>query len=187
MSQTVVNSAPAIATPGDLADLHTATDGDIVSAVNSEASASIVVGTMIKLGTAAGTALKLTSDENTPFGIVTRAHLYAESQIESLEVDDDVFYDALKIDTMMGIGRVGRFAVLIEADVDFDDPVRVRAVATTGEVAGAFLTADGGTDTIDCSAFCRFCGDYDVDDDTGFGVAIVEINMGLASLAVGDS
>jgi hypothetical protein len=187
MSQTVVNSAPAIATPGDLADFFTASDGDIVSAVNSESSASIVVGTMVKLGTAAGTVLKLTSDENTPFGIVTRAHAYADSQLESLEVDTDVFYDALTADTMMGIGRTGRYAVLIEEDVDFDDPVRVRAVATTGEVAGAFLTSDGGADTIDVSAFCRFCGDYDVDDDTGFGVAIVEINMGLASLSVGDS
>lgn len=187
MSQLVVNDVPAIASPGDLADLHTATDGDIVSAVNEEASASIVVGTMVKLGTAAGTAKKLTSDENIPFGIVTRAHAYSESQIEALEVDTGVEYDALKAGTMMGVGRVGRFAVLIEADVDFDDPVRVRAVATTGEVAGAFLTIDGGADTIDLSAFCRFCGDYDVDDDTGFGTAVVEIDMRLASLSVGDS
>lgn len=186
--QTVVNSAPAIASPGDIADLQTGANGDIVSAVNEEASASIVIGTMVKLGTSERGVLKLTSDENTPFGIVTRAHGYADpAQIEALEVDTDVEYDALKPDAPMGIGRVGRFAVLIEESVDFDDPVRVRAVATTGEVAGAFGTTDGGADTIDMSAFCRYCGDYDVDGDTGFGVAIVEVNMQLASLAVGDS
>lgn len=184
--QTVVNTAPAVASPGDLADNYTATDGDIVSAANEEASASIVVGTMVKRGTAAGLVKKLTSDEETPWGIVTRAHAYSEAQIESLEVDTDVFYDAIKPDTMMGIGRRGRFAVLIEENVDFDDPVRVRSVATTGEVAGAFGTTDNGIDSI-LLGNASYCGDYDVDSDTGFGVAIVELRDGFDTLAVGDS
>lgn len=185
MSQTAV-TAPLIGSPGDLADLFTATDGDIVSAVNSESSASIVLGTMVKIGAAAGTVLKLTDSHEIPFGIVTRSHL-ASNEVEALEVDTDVEYDAAKADTMLGIGRSGRFCVLIEEDVDFDDPVHVRAVATTGEVAGAFGKTDNGADSIDVSAFCRYTGDFDVDSDTGFGVAVVEINMGLASLSVTDS
>lgn len=185
--QTVVNDNPAVGSPGDLDDLHTATDGDIVSAANEEASASVVVGTMIKQGTAEGLFKKLTDSHEIPFGIVTRAHAYADDQITSLEVDTDVFYDALTPGTMAGIGRVGRFKVLIEEDVDFDDPVHVRAIASTGEVAGAFGKTDGGADTINLSAFCRYVGDFDVDDDTGFGVAVVEIDMRLASLSVTDS
>lgn len=186
MGQTAVSDNPAIGSPGDLDDLHTGTDGDIVSAANEEASASVVIGTMIQQGTAAGLFKKLTDSHQIPFGIVTRAHAYADDQREDLEVDTDVFYDALKPDTMAGIGRVGRFKVLIEEDVNFDDDVHVRAVATTGEVAGAFGKTDGGADTINCSAFCRYCGDFDV-DDSGFGVAVVEIDMRLASLAVTDS
>jgi hypothetical protein len=187
MPQTVVNSAPPIGTPGDLADLHTATDGDILSASNSEAADPIVVGTMVKRGTAEGLALKLSDSHDTPFGIVTRSHYATPSDLETLEVDTDVFFDALNPDVMMGIGRTGRYYVLIEENVDFDDDVHVRAEASTGEVAGAFGASDQGNDTINCSAFCRYCGDYDVDGDTGFGVAVVEINMGLASLAVTDS
>ncbi len=188
MSQFVVNDAPMVASPGDIADNHTARSGDIVSAINEEASASIVVGTMVKLGTGGGLAKKLTDSHEIPFGIVTRAHAYANpAEIDALEVDTDVFYDALAPGVPLGIGRVGRFAVLIEEDVDFDDPVHVRAVATTGEVAGAFGKSDGGADTIDCSAFCRYIADYDVDSDTGFGVAIVEVNMLMASLSVTDS
>lgn len=186
--QTAVSDNPAIGSPGDLDDLHTANDGDIVSLANEEASASIVLGTMIKLGSSATLAKKLTDSHEVPFGIVTRAHAYlSPTEIDALEVDTDVFFDALKPGAMMGIGRVGRFKVLIEEDVDFDDDVHVRAVATTGEVAGAFGKTDGGADTINISAFCRYCGDFDVDEDTGFGVAVVEVNMPLASLSVTDS
>lgn len=186
MSQTAV-TAPLIGSPGDLADLHTATDGDIVSAANEEASASIVLGTMVKLGTGAGLVKKLTDSHEIPFGIVTRAQLASPNEVDGLEVDTDVFYDAALPGTMLGIGRVGRFCVLIEESVDFDDDVHVRAIATTGEVAGAFGATDNGADSINLSAFCRYCDDYDVDGDTGFGVAVVEINMGLASLSVTDS
>lgn len=185
--QTAVNDAPMVGSPGDLADLFTATDGDIVSAANGEASDPIVVGTMVKLGSTGGLALKLTDSHEIPFGIVTRAHAYADSQLEDVEVDTDVLYDGLTPGTMMGIGRVGRYCVLIEEDVDFDDDVHVRAVATTGEVAGAFGKTDGAADTINVSAFCRYCGDFDVDSETGFGVAVVEIFMPLASLSLTDS
>lgn len=189
MSQTAVSTNPAVASPGDIADFQTSANDDIVSAVNEEATASIVVGTMVKLGTAPGLVKKLTDSHpsaGNPYGIVTRAHAYSEAQIESLEVDTDVFFDALKPGAPMGIGRHGRFAVIIEEDVNFDDPVHVRAVATTGEIAGAFGKTDGAADTMLLSN-ARYCGDYDVDADTGFGVAIVEIKDGFDTLAVTDS
>ncbi len=185
--QTVVLSAPLVASPGDMADLHTAEVGDRVSAVNEEASASIVIGTMVKLGTGANLVKKLTDSHEEPFGIVLRAHHYASpTEIDALEVDTDVFYDALAPGVPLTVGRAGRYAVLIEESVNFDDPVHVRAVATTGEVAGAFGKTDGGADTI-LLGNCRYCGDYDVDADTGFGVAIVELNPGFGALAVTDS
>lgn len=186
MSQTAV-TAPLIGSPGDLADNYTATDGDIVSAANEEASAPIVLGTMVKLGTGAGLVKKLTDSHEIPFGIVTRAQFASPTEVDALEVDTDVFYDAANPGVMLGIGRSGRYCVLIEESVDFDDPVHVRAVATSGEVAGAFGKTDNGNDSFDVSAFCRYTADFDVDGDTGFGVAVVEINMGLASLTVTDS
>lgn len=181
--QTVVNDSPEIASPGDLAD---SADKEIVSAANEEASASIVVGTMVKQGTAFGLVKKLTNSHETPYGIVTRAHAFSDDQIGEVEVDTDVFYDGIKPDTMIGIGRRGRYAVLIEEDVAFDDAVHVRAVATTGEVAGAFGKTDGGADTI-LLGNASYCGDFAVDEDTGFGVAIVELRDGFDVLSTTDS
>lgn len=178
--QTVVNDAPALGSPGDLADFYTASDGDIVSHANGEASAPIVVGTMVKLDASDGTVVKLTSDNDIPFGIVTRAHAYADSQLESLEVDTDVFMDALTPGTMIGIGRIGRYKVLIEDDVALTDEVHVRGVATTGEIAGAFSPGDLGTDGFDISAFARWVVAGSV-DDTGWGVAVVEVFMPVAT------
>ena len=185
MPQTEVSTAPPVGSPGDLYDLATATDADIISRANGEASASIVVGTMVKLDTD-GTAIKLTSDNDIPYGIVTRSHA-ASSDVEALEVDTDVFYDALKPGAMMGVGRTRRYVVIIEDDVAITDEVHVRGVATTGEIAGAFSPNDLGTDGINCSAYCSWFKAGTVDADTGFGVAVVEVNMGLASLSVTDS
>lgn len=185
--QTEVLDNPAVASPGDMADNYTATDGDRVTAVNEEASASIVIGTMVKRGTGARLAKKLTDSHETPMGIVLRGHHYSSPlEIDALEVDTDVFYDALAPGVPMAIGRSGRYAVLIEDDVDVGDEVHVRAVATTGEVAGAFAPSDLGADGINVSAFCEWVEDADV-DDSGFGVAILEVHMGLASLSVTDS
>jgi hypothetical protein len=183
--QTEVLQDPALASPGDMADNFTATDGDRVTCANED-TAPIVVGTMVKLGSGPHLALKLTDSHEDPFGVVVRSHHYSSpTEIDQLEVDTDVFYDALNPGVLMAIARSGRMAVLIEEDVDFDDDVHVRAVATTGEVAGAFGKTDGAADTIFLPN-CRYCGDYDV-DDSGFGVAIVELNPGFSSAALTDS
>lgn len=186
MSQTAVSDNLAVASPGDIGDFQTSANDNIKSAVNEEATASIVIGTMVKLGTAAGLVKKLTDSHEAPWGIVTRAHAYSEAQIESLEVDTDVFFDALKPGAPMGIGRHGEYAVIIEEDVDFDDPVHVRAVAVAGEIAGAFGKTDGAADTI-LLGNAHYCGAYTVDADTGFGVAKVWIGDGFDTLAVTDS
>jgi hypothetical protein len=186
--QTVVRSAPPIGSPGDIADHHTATDGDIRSAVNEEASDSILVGTMVKRGSAVRTAKLLTDSHETPFGIVTRGHAHSvPSQLDGVEVATGVFFDGLKPGVEFGVGREGRYVVIIEDDVDLTDEVHVRAVAAAGEIAGAFSPSDLGADGINISAFAEWVEGGIVDPDTGFGVAVVEIHMGLASLSVTDS
>ncbi len=186
--QTVVKSAPDVGSPGDLADLSTATDGDILSATNEESTASLIVGTMVKRGTGGGLAKLLTDSHEIPYGIVTRGHhLSSPTEIAAVEVDTDVFYDGLKPGVTFGLGRTRRYNVLIQESVDVGDEVHVRAVATTGEVAGAFAKSDLGADGINCSAFCEWVEGGEVDGETGFGTAVVEINMGLASLSTTDS
>jgi hypothetical protein len=176
MSQTTVLSAPLIGTPGDIADLGTATNAPIVTAFNAEASASIAFGVMVKRGTAERSMLKLaaTADKSVGHGILTRAHAYSESEIEQ-NADG---LDLLKADALGGVGKSGDYVVLIEEDVDVGDPVRVRCVAGAGEVAGAFLTSQDSTDCLllPTDAFYWVKGGA-VDSDTGFGVAVLHVNM----------
>lgn len=189
MGQTVVLSTEPVASPGDLADLHTAADGDIISAVNSESTASLIVGTMVKVGSAAGTALKLTSSHegSKMLGVVVRGHAHTTpDEIDAVEVVTDVYYDGLKPGVPIGIVRSGRVAVIIEEDVAFSDAVHVRCVTDTGKFVGTFGKTDGGNYTAQLTN-CRYCGDYEADDVTGFGVAIVEINPGFGPLSVTDS
>jgi hypothetical protein len=186
--QTVVHSAPPIGSPGDLADQFTAAESDIRSAVNEETTASILPGTMVKRGTAARTAKNLTDSHETPFGVVTRGHAFSvPTQLDGVEVSAGVFFDGLKPGVPFGVGRDGRYVVIIEENVSITDEVHVRAVATTGEIAGAFAASDLGADGINCSAFAEWVEGGTVDPDTGFGVAVVELHMGLASLSVTDS
>lgn len=188
--QTVVRTAPPIGSPGDLADFYTASDGDIVTGINEEATASIVVGTMVKRGTGARLVKKLTDSHETPYGIVTRGHAFSSpTEIDTVEVDDSplVEFDGYKPQTPFGVGRSGRYVVIIEDDVDIGDEVHARAVAVAGELAGAFSPNDLAADGINCSAFCEWVEGGTVDADTGFGVAVLEIHMGLASLSVTDS
>lgn len=188
--QTVVRSAPPIGSPGDLADFYTASDGDIVTGINEEATASILPGTMVKRGTGARLAKNLTDSHETPWGIVTRGHAFANpTEIDTVTIDDDPLteFDGYKPGTPFGVGREGRYVVIIEDDVDIGDEVHVRAVAVAGEVVGAFSPNDLAADGINCSAYAEWVEAGTVDAETGFGVAVVEVHMGLASLSVTDS
>jgi hypothetical protein len=79
--------------------------------------------------------------------------------------------------------RKGRIFVRPEDAVTPTSEVHVRAVATVAEVAGAFRgTNDGTTDTIDITGFAKW------HTSAGAGeIAILEIDMTQASLAVADS
>lgn len=186
MSQTTVLDAPLLGTPGDLADMFTATDGDIKTALNANASASIVFGTMVKRGTAERTMLTVSAqaDKATAHGILTRAHHYSEDEIET---NSDTETDALKADALGGVGRTGDYVVLIEEDVDIGDAVRVRCVAGAGEIAGAFRTTQDSTDCLllPTDAFFWVKGGT-VDADTGFGVAVLHVDFNHIVRAAAD-
>lgn len=187
--QTEVLSAPLVASPGDIADHNTAINGEIKTGINSEAAANVVIGTMVKRGAAERTCLKMAAqaDKASGFGIVVRGHHFSEKEIEQLEVGDALL-DSLTPETPAGIGRTGDYAVLIEEDVDVGDAVRVRCVAGAGEVAGAFCTAADGADTIllPGDAFWWVKGGA-VDADTGFGVAILHVEMNHIGRATNDA
>lgn len=187
--QTAVLNAPLIGSPGDIADLFTATDGDIKTAINAEAANPVVVGTMVKRGATERSMLRIAAqaDKAVGFGIVTRGHHLSEKEITQLTVGTAQL-DALTPDTPAGVGRTGDYVVLIEEDVDIGDPVRVRCVAGAGEVAGAFLTAQDSTDCIllPSDAFWWVKGGA-VDPDTGFGVAVLHVDMNHIARATNDA
>jgi hypothetical protein len=177
--QTAVLDNPLLGSPGDLADHFTASNGDIVSKTNT-GEVPVAFGTMVA---ASGEALA--ANDDALGGIVTRAHAYATPQ----ELVDTASGTANGLTTGVtyGCGRTGRYLVLIEDDVEAGDPVHVRAVATTGEQVGAFRPDKDGSDTINCSDFCSWVVGGAVDGDSGFGFAVLEVNMGLAPLATADS
>lgn len=187
--QTVVQTDPVIGSPGDLADLATGTDGEIVSAVNAEATDTLVVGTMCKRGTGERTALRLAAqaDKATAHGIVTRAHHFSDLELVKTTIDDAVL-DSLTPGTMFGVGRSSGYVVIIEEDVDVGDPVRVRCVAGATEIAGAFRTTQDSTDCIllPTDAFYWVKGGV-VDPDTGWGVAVCHIDMNHIARAASDA
>jgi hypothetical protein len=185
--QTAVKDNPVLGSPGDLADLYTGTEGDIVSAVNTESEDPILFGTMVKRGSTARTVLNMADSHDKPFGIATRAHAFSSpSQIDAIEVDEGVEFDGLMPGTLFGVGREGRYVVIIEANVSLTDEVHVRCAADPGEILGAFSPSDLGDDGLDCTAYAEWVEAGTV-DETGFGVAVVEVHMGLASLTVTDS
>lgn len=187
MSQTTVLAAPLVGSPGDIADLHTATDGDIKSAVNAEAANTLVVGTMVKRGTTERSALRLAAlaDKGVGHGIVTRAHHFSDKEITQTTFGTAKL-DALNPDTPFGVGRSGDYVVLIEEDVDVGDAVRVRCVAGAGEVAGAFLTAEDSTDCLLLPSDAFYWVKGGTVDATGFGVAVLHVDMNHIDRAVGD-
>lgn len=176
--QTTVLETPVFGCPGDIADLWTAERGIIDSATSEEASAEIPFGVMLQQGTgddgakllgtsAAAMAVRL-------LGIAVRAHDFA--------VGSELGTTGLKPGATFGCGKKGRFKVLVEDAVTPLSHVRVRAVAAGAEVKGAFRALADGTDCVDISAFAKWR------TSAGIGeVAVVEIDMANAALAVADT
>lgn len=171
MSQTAVLATPLPGLPGDLGDHYTATDGDLVTAINGHASAGLVAGVAVAAASAEGEVTPMAASTGTiPFGIVLRE-----------------FSDPAKLaaaggfapDTLMTIGRRGRFWVYIEENVAIGGAVRVRHTAAGAEVAGAFRSSADSTDCTDLTPM----GARWVTAGTAGGAALVEVDFTNSGLA----
>lgn len=172
--QTSVSDRMPVGIPGQLADLHTAEFGDVVSATNEEASAEVPFGVMLKDGTDDDLVKLLNATNNKLAGVSVFAHNFAKP----VQLGDT----GLKSGVTFGVLRKGRIYVLVEDAVTPASEVHVRAVAAGLEVKGAFRGTADGTDTIDCTGFAKYTA------SAGAGeVAVVEIDMSQASLAVADT
>lgn len=175
MPQTSVTTTPAALKLGQIATLWGMADGATISRTSEEASAGIPFGVAVKEGTnLAEGCLKLTANTDRLVGIVTCEGAYAIPQ----QISDT---DLIQPGTTMNLMFMGPVVVQVEGTVNPDSEVHVRAVAAGNEVAGAFRAAKDGTDTIDCSAFCRWLS------SSSGGMAVLWVDMSKVSLAVADS
>lgn len=171
--QTEVSARMPIGIPGQLADLHTAEFGDVVSAVNEEAAAEIPFGVMVKQGTD-DDDVKLLAATNDPIkGVVVFGHNF-DNPVQRGST-------GLKPGVHFGILRKGRIFVTTEDAVTPLSEVHVRAVAAGAEVKGAFRGTADGADTIDITGLAKWV------TSAGAGeIAILEIDMTQSSLATPD-
>lgn len=150
---------------------------NIVSAAQTEASAEMRFGIMVKIGATVDSCLLLTAVNNVLKGVVARDLVYDyPSQIGDIGV---------KPKNMVNIMFNGPIWVICEDAPVEGDEVHVRAVVAGAEIAGAFRPTADGTDTIDISAFARWTGRTDTVD----GVIIAEVDLAMqnAGLAVADT
>jgi hypothetical protein len=174
MPQTEVESTMPIGIAGQLADLWTDENGDVVSATSEEASAEIPFGVCVQHGTADDGVLKLTAIDDVLAGVVVHSHHFAKPY----ELGDT----GLKPGVTFGLLRKGRIIVLPEDAVTPASTVHVRAVATGNEVAGAFRGTAQGTDTIEITAFAKWRTTADAGEP-----AVLEVDFTNVALADADS
>lgn len=173
MQTEVTNYADAVA--GLLAD--NTLSKDCLSAINEEASAEIPFGVMVCRGTT-DLGVKLL---NTSAAAMASALKGVVVFGQSFAKPDDLGDTGLKPFMAFSILSKGRIYVQVEEAVAIGDAVRVRAVATGGEVKGAFRTSADASDCVDISKFARWTRGADA-----AGFAIVEIDMTNAALAAAD-
>ncbi len=146
--QTSLKTVQDLAFAGKIVDLK---NHDIESHVSEESSAEMPFGVMLKSGTLADQALLVAAqaDKSLWAGVLVHsAHYNKDNQLGTTGV---------KPNQPLNVMRRGTIWVTTEDAVTaLSDPVRVRAVATGAEEAGAFRTAADGTDTVDISAFARW-------------------------------
>lgn len=180
--QTSVSDRMPVGIPGQLADLHSAEFGDVVSATNEEASAELPFGVMVKDGTGPDLVKNVATTNDRLAGVIVHAQNFAKP----VQLGDT----GLKPGVTFGVLRKGRIYVRVEDAVEIGDEVHVRAVIggangygdAGAESHGAFRGTQDGTDTIDITAFAKWVTEADAGE-----VAVVEIDMNQASLAVADS
>lgn len=174
MPQTTVATAPSTLLLGQIANLHGMMDGATISRTSEEASAGIALGIAVAEGASVEGCLKLAANTDRLIGIVTNEGAYANPQ----EMDANGLIQPAVTMNLMFVGPV---VVQVEGSVTQASEVHVRAVATGSEVAGAFRAIKDGSDTIDCTAFCRWLS------SSSNGMAVLWVDMSKVSLAVADS
>jgi hypothetical protein len=151
MTQTSVSTSRQRAFPGMLVDTSLLKNGE--SKVNSEASAEIRFGIMVKVDGSDNEKVKLVAaiTGETLAGVVVHNHAYAK--------DDELGTTGIKPKVSLTTLTRGRAWVIVEADVTIDDPVHLRCIANGGNTTlGAFAIAQDGVNTKDVSGFCRWLG-----------------------------
>lgn len=177
MPQTAVTTAPLVGRPGEPADEHTSRNGRVVSAVQSEASVAMIPGIMVQKGTGDNDVKLMTATSNKLAGIVVRTH-----DVSDLDFDVLATNPGYRPGAEVPIARTERWFVRIEENVTPTSDVRVRCVAVSAEIAGAFRATADSTDCIEITAFAKWVRTALAAD----GVAELEIDMANADLAVAD-
>lgn len=170
MSQTTFPTAHPEAFQG--MDGTTSADDQTISRVNAEASAEIPFGVMVKQGATDPAALLLTATSNPILGLARHAHVY-----EPFGTVGNAG-NGIAPGQAVGVKQRGESWVPIEESVTQASDVFVRAVATGGEVAGAFRASADGTDCIQLYG-CKW-----VKAATGPGLGLLHINMDAHFAAV---
>lgn len=175
MQDTVLDRMP-IGIPGQLADLHTAEFGDVISSTNEEASAEIPFGLMVKEGTGGSWDLaKLPTAAAGLLGIV----VFAQNFSKPTQLGDS----GLKPGVTFGVLRKGRIYVeLTGADAvtpASEVHVRVAGVGQKGSFSGGTGVA---AETVDITGFARWAGSGTTGD-----IVALEIDMTNSASAVIDA
>jgi len=177
MPQTSVADNMTVGIVGALADANLAS---VDSRVNEEASAEMPFGIMVVRGTDKATdALLLHTSAAASDSLLAGVVVYSAAYAKPEELGDD----GVKPNMTVGLLQKGRIYVLPEEAVAPGDAVRVRAVVSGSEQAGAFrTTADDTDDCIDISKFARW-----ITSGSSTVPAVLEIDMSGAADALADS
>lgn len=171
MPQTEITDM-AIAVDGLLAD--TTMQKDCASAVNED-SAALPFGVMVAQGDADDGVVLPTATTDLLKGVV----VFYQGYLRPEELDDD----GLQPGVQLGVLRHGRIWVRPEDAVTPTSGVHVRRTSGgPSEQLGAFRGMGDGTDTIDCSLFCKWMTSADAGE-----LAKLEIDMTMASTTTADS
>lgn len=156
--QTTVPSTLPIGFAGQLADMHTVTDGDIVSVINTEASANIPFGVLCTRDGVEGAKLvtNLATVQNAA-GVLVHGHGYRQdTEVAEVTVNTNV-QGAIRPKTGAGALRRGRIIVIPETGGAETAAVRVR-IGGAGQ-AGCFTAgAAVAGQTVNLGAAARWIG-----------------------------
>jgi hypothetical protein len=140
------------------------------SLVNSEASASLRFGTMVKKGTNDGDAKVLSASNDVLMGIVMHSDSYAP---QFGGFTGGLSATGLAPKEPASVMTRGKIFVFVEEDVVQGDRAYVRyAAGAGGSVMGRFRKSSVANETIDVTKKCRFATSA-----TAGNLAILEVDM----------